>query len=203
MLPDFILEQLKEFYKGEITDDFLQEISQNAQYLELEKGEILFSDKKTKSQNFLLLKGSAVRIIMTEMGQEKAVSFHTEHFLPLLGKIFISEKPSTLQYRIKINENSKIIALDFEKVLTLLKKYPSLNEKIIYNQIQYIKVINQLQEHLIGLNSENFLKWLLQEYPFIFQRFQSKDIASLMGITPEWLSKLKRKLFQHKENAIS
>lgn len=196
MLPDFILEQLKEFYKGEITDDFLQEISQNAQYLELEKGEILFSDKKTKSQNFLLLKGSAVRIIMTEMGQEKAVSFHTEHFLPLLGKIFISEKPSTLQYRIKINENSKIIALDFEKVLTLLKKYPSLNEKIIYNQIQYIKIINQLQEHLIGLNSENFLKWLLQEYPFIFQRFQSKDIANFMGITPVWLSNLKQKIYK-------
>lgn len=196
MLPNFILEQLKEFYKGEITDDFLQEISQNAQYLELEKGEILFSDKKTKSQNFLLLKGSAVRIIMTEMGQEKAVSFHTEHFLPLLGKIFISEKPSTLQYRIKINENSKIIALDFEKVLTLLKKYPSLNEKIIYNQIQYIKIINQLQEHLIGLNSENFLKWLLQEYPFIFQRFQSKDIANFMGITPVWLSNLKQKIYK-------
>jgi hypothetical protein len=53
---------------------------------------------------------------------------------------------------------------------------------------------NQLQNHLTGLSSEEFLKWLLKNYNFIPQRFSSHDIANFMGITPTWLSLLKRKL---------
>lgn len=195
MLPNFILEQLKEFYKGEITDDFLQEISQNAQYLELEKGEILFSDKKTKSQNFLLLKGSAVRIIMTEMGQEKAVSFHTEHFLPFVGKIFLEEEKSAISYFVKVNEPLKTLVIPSDFVEKAIQKYPFFAQRIYGSLLMYIRTTSQFQNHLLGLDSQKFIQWLWKEYPFIFQRFQSKDIASLMGITPEWLSKLKRKLF--------
>ena len=62
------------------------------------------------------------------------------------------------------------------------------------NAIQYLSVLNQFQNHLLGLSSEELLKWLLKNYQPIFQRFRSKDIANFMGVTPIWLSNLKRKI---------
>lgn len=60
----------------------------------------------------------------------------------------------------------------------------------------YIQTLNQLQNHSIGLTSQAFLEWLLEHYSFLFQRFQSKDIANFMGITPTWLSRLKQKVYK-------
>lgn len=176
MLPDFILEQLNEFYKGEITDDFLQEIYQNAQYLELEKGEILFSDKKTKSQNFLLLKGSAVRIIMTEMGQEKAVSFHTEHFLPFVGKIFLEEEKSDVSYFVKVNEPLKTLVISSDFVEKAIQKYPFFAQRIYASLLMYIRSLLSFRTIYWGLIAKNSFSGFGRNILLFFSGFSPKTL---------------------------
>lgn len=62
--------------------------------------------------------------------------------------------------------------------------------------VDYFETNHLIQNHLLALSSLDFFQWFLTHYGSIFKRFQSQDIASFMGITPAWFSKLKRKTNQ-------
>ncbi|MCG8332703.1 MAG: hypothetical protein MI974_33770, partial [Chitinophagales bacterium] len=53
---------------------------------------------------------------------------------------------------------------------------------------------NELRALLISLSSEEMLQYLHEHYPQILQQIPSKYVANFLGITPQWLSKLKHKL---------
>ena len=195
MLPAFVLDLFREYYKQDITLDFLNEIGKVAQYLEISKGEILFSDKDPQ-KTFLIISGSLVQLVITPEGEEKAIMFHTESFLPFSGSIFFGKAESSVHYFVRANEDIKTVVIPYSFVIEALNKYPFFAQKIHLNTLLYIQTLNQLQNHSIGLTSQAFLEWLLEHYSFLFQRFQSKDIANFMGITPTWLSRLKQKVYK-------
>lgn len=190
MLPPNILQKFNEYYKNDIRQDFLNEIEATAKYVEVPKGEILFSAGNTK-QIFLIISGSLVEFVVTPDGGEKAIMFHTENFLPFTGNSFIGIDHSSVNHFAKVNEDIKAVVIPYDFVSNAILKYPFYAKQVYQNTLLYIQSLIQFQNHLTGLTSLEFLKWLLEHYGFLFQRFQSKDIASFMGITPTWLSSLK------------
>lgn len=193
MLPTFVLDLFREYYKQDITEKFLNEIEAKAEYLEIAKGEILFSDKDPR-KTFLIISGSLVQFVITPQGEEKAIMFHTESFLPFSGNTFFGVEESSVHHFARVNDDIKVIVIPYDFVVDAVTKYPFFAQKVYLNTLLYIQTLNQLQNHFTGLTSLAFLEWLLEHYNFLFQRFQSKDIASFMGITPTWLSSLKQKV---------
>ena len=51
-----------------------------------------------------------------------------------------------------------------------------------------------MRANLISLNSLEMLKLLHKNYPQILLQVPSKYIADFLGISPQWLSKLKHQL---------
>jgi hypothetical protein len=51
---------------------------------------------------------------------------------------------------------------------------------------------NELKSKIITESSENLFKYLTTEYPLLIKSVSSKYIAEFMGITPEWLSKIRK-----------
>lgn len=195
MLPTFVLDLFREYYKQDITENFLNEIAGKAEYLEIPKGEILFSDKDPR-KTFLIISGSLVQFVITPKGEEKAIMFHTESFLPFSGNTFFGLEESSVHHFARVNEDIKVIVIPYDFIADALTKYPFFTQKFYLNTLLYIQTLNRLQNHFTGLTSLAFLEWLLEHYSFLFQRFQSKDIASFMGITPTWLSSLKQKVYK-------
>lgn len=193
MLPTFVLDLFREYYKQDITTNFLNEIEEKAEYLEISKGEILFSDKDPR-KTFLIISGSLVQFVITPQGEEKAIMFHTESFLPFSGNTFFGVEESSVHHFARVNEDIKVIVIPYDFVVDAVTKYPFFAQKVYLNTLLYIQTLNQLQNHFTGLTSLAFLEWLFEHYSFLFKRFQSKDIASFMGITPTWLSSLKQKV---------
>ena len=193
MLPTFVLDLFREYYKQDITADFLNEIEEKADYLEIPKGEILFTDKDPR-KTFLIISGSLVQFVITPQGEEKAIMFHTESFLPFSGNTFFGVEESSVHHFARVNDDIKVIVIPYDFVVDAVTKYPFFAQKVYLNTLLYIQTLNRLQNHFTGLTSLAFLEWLLEHYSFLFQRFQSKDIASFMGITPTWLSSLKLKV---------
>jgi len=196
MLPPYVLGLFREYYKQDITADFLNEIEGKADYLEIPKGKILFSDKDPR-KTFLIIRGSLVQFVITPQGEEKAIMFNTESFLPFSGNTFFGVEESSVHHFARVNEDIKVVVIPYDFVVGAVTKYPFFAQKVYLNTLLYIQTLNHLQNHFTGLTSLAFLDWLLQHYSFLFQRFQSKDIASFMGITPTWLSSLKQKVYKN------
>lgn len=194
MLPNGIIEHIRMKFKNQLPEEFLQELQKNAQFVILKKGEILFSNHTKQNHTFVLIEGSLLRFIITPQGDDRATMFHTETFFPMIGNSFTEKESSDLAYYIKANENAQLVEFKRDFAVSCIEKYPFLAKLTFLNTIEYLQTHHLIQNHLIALSSLDFFQWFLKHYSFIFRHFQSQDIASFMGITPAWYSKLKRKL---------
>jgi len=63
----------------------------------------------------------------------------------------------------------------------------------IQRLINALLIEDEFKTQIISKSSEKLYQYLISEYPQIILNFPSKHIAEFMGITQEWLSKLKKK----------
>lgn len=196
MLPDSIIEQIRVKFKNQLPEEFLQELKINARLVELKKGDILFSDHAKENLTFVVIRGSLVRFVTTPGGDDRATLFHTETFFPMIGNNFAEMDGSDLTYFTKANEDAQLIEFKRDFAVSCIQKYPFLAKITFLNTMSYFQTHHLIQNHLVALSNLDFFQWFLKHYFFIFKRFQSQDIASFMGITPAWFSKLKRKANQ-------
>ncbi|WP_316823911.1 hypothetical protein [Pedobacter miscanthi] len=194
MLPDFIIAPIRLKFNKQLPEEFLQDLQEHATLLTLKKGEILFSKQARGNKTFVIISGSLVRFISTPEGVDRASMFHTESFFPMIANNFVEKEASDLVYYIKANEDVQLVEFKQDFALESVEKFPFLAKITFQNMIHYFQTHHLIQNHLIALSSLEFFQWFLKHNAPIFQRFQSKDIASFMGITPAWLSKLKRKV---------
>ena len=175
-------------------NDFIRQLENKYTIITLDKNEPLIAFQSNNRKIYFIVQGSFVRNIITSRGEEKTVMFHTEDFCEFFKSydtVYFHQKTT---YEIKANEKSIVIAVDYDflfqeiqRDIQLLLFYTQETEKLFV-------AIDLFRNFQLGLTSEEYLKWLYENYPFIFQRFSSQNIASFMGITNVWLSNLKAKL---------
>lgn len=189
---DAIIEQFFSNLPENIPADFLSVVKENSHIRVLKKGEVLLEEFSQNQNAFFIIKGSFVRYIVTPRGEERAIMFHTEEFVPAIGSVHIRSENSAVNYLIKANEESTVMEVNIaiRDYITACKPYMDFASK---NILQVFSVQNQIQNHLLGLSTEDFYHWLVREHRFILQRFPAKDIANFMGVSPTWLSLLKKK----------
>ncbi|MCO5231024.1 MAG: hypothetical protein M9958_07690 [Chitinophagales bacterium] len=187
---NFLLEKLP------INDnqEFIHHLKDNCSILSLDKNEPLIAFQSNNRKIYFIVEGSFIRNIITSRGEEKTIMFHTESFCEFFKSYDTVYFHKATDYEIKANEKSVVIAVDFDFLylkiqndIHLLQFYIRETEKLLVN-------IDLFRNFQLSLTSEEYLKWLYDNYPFIFQRFASQNIASFMGITNVWLSNLKAKI---------
>src|SRR5574343_1540212 len=107
---------------------------------------------------------------------------------------YIAEKPGNLF--IEVLEDAEIICLSKETHQLLYQKIPKL-ERFFRILAENSLVANQ--ERLIDnlrLTAEERFEKLCSKYPTLIQRVPQKQIASFIGVTPEFFSKMKAKLLK-------
>jgi hypothetical protein len=57
-----------------------------------------------------------------------------------------------------------------------------------------LQEINDFEMKIIAYSSERLYNYLIQNHPIIIQQVPTKFIAEFMGISSEWLSKLKHRI---------
>ena len=144
-----------------------------------------------KSANFII-SGCTKTFYMNKEGQEHTVMFSVEDWWTSDLGSFITQTPA--DFNVQCLENTELIQFSFENLEELYNKIPKL-ERFFRKIIERAFVASQKRiiKNFSLAAKEHYLIFK-ETYPEIEQRVPQYMIASYLGITKEFLSKIKSQL---------
>jgi CRP-like cAMP-binding protein len=162
------------------------------------KGDILLREGQYSTENFFVLKG-CIRTYYIVGGEEKTTEFYTEAE-SLTPHCTINKKPS--EYFVACVEDSIVSVgnLDMEKII--FEKFPRF-ETLCLKMSEQMLVQNQSSFDNFKTSSpeQRYLN-LLERRPDLVQRVPQHQLASYLGITPESLSRIRRRLASQPSSVV-
>lgn len=127
-------------------------------------------------------------------GGEHNIQFASENeWISDIGS-FHSDKPSRLY--IEAIEPSVILQIDKPNLIYLFSNHPKFDRifrVIIENK--FVELQNRVLQNISSTAEERYMAFL-EQYPTLANRLPNTQIASYLGITPEFLSKIRGTLFK-------
>ena len=156
------------------------------------KGDVLFQQGETPTACYFILKGCVRQYSIDEDGREVTSNFYTEE---QAIAIFNEHKPDKSSgYTFVCTEDSVMVIGDLEQEKEMYTKYPQL-ESMTRSMIE--ESFSQVQEEFatfIASSPEDRVKTLLKKRPSLIDRVPQHQLASYLGITPESLSRIKKRI---------
>lgn len=186
--PERIKQIFDAYYPVDIK--FWVEFSKYAECRSFGRNEIIKEYHKTERYMNILVSGSVAHFVPYEE-KEICINLYYENQVFSDYLSFLTQKPTII--KTESLEDSEIWSISFKNLQKLYEK--STQSLLIGKAIADIMFIRKQSEqiNLLTLSpTERYLK-LIQERPQIFQRTPLKIIASYLGITPESLSRIRKR----------
>jgi CRP/FNR family transcriptional regulator, anaerobic regulatory protein len=161
----------------------------------LKKGEFLAKAGEVCSYVSFINYGT-LRVFIELGEQEISKHFFFENEYASDYASFLTRSPGVLN--IKALEETELMELSYEKVQLLYERYPVWQKfgRLIAENL-YITVAQRTQELLLKTPEEMYIK-LLEEKARIITRIPQQYIASYLGVQPESLSRIKKRIMEFK-----
>jgi len=186
-----VFEQIR---KSGLPEDFIFEILKFSTTQEIKRNEQLVAVGDICSQIYFVLEGGFIsKYFDADSETSRTVNFYLDSFQPFMTSVdgYFKNKPTN--YQLLAIKTSTVIAFDRRDTDEFLKRSPHFS-KYYYNfAIDNLIKESHYRSLLLTYSSDKFYKYLITEHPEIIQNVPSKYIAEFMGISQEWLSKLKTK----------
>ncbi len=154
------------------------------------KGTILLNEGELSNESYFVLKG-CVRSYLIKDGDEKTIEFYTEE-QPLLPISYDKEIPSE-QY-LECIEDSVLSVNTPKHENEMFLKYPQFESICrVMSDVMMTNFQESIMNYKITNPEERYL-FLLNKKPDLIQRVPQYQLASYLGIKPESLSRLKKRL---------
>jgi len=160
----------------------------------LANGEFLLREGDVCKFQSFVVKGCLKTYYQDENGFEHIIDFSIEEWWADDLYSFLTQTAS--KSNIKAIEDSDILQIGKFDLELLYQKIPKFERffRILF-QNAYITQREQISLALSASATERYLLFLKRK-PYAEKRFSQKEIASYLGITPQFLSTLKKKLSQ-------
>ncbi len=172
-----------------LSDEALNEVNAFFEYKKISKKSIILSEGEVCKYESFVLNGCIKTYFVDNNGFEVILTFATENWWVSDLTSFQDMTPSKMY--IEAIEDSELLVLTLEAKTLLLTKYPAL-EKMFRLMVQ--RHLASYQERLfanIALTAEERYNQFLQKFPDLPLRIPQHLIASYLGISPEFLSRLR------------
>ena len=158
----------------------------------LANGEFLLREGDVCKYESFVVKGCLKTYYLDENGIEHIIDFSIEEWWA--DDLYSLLTQTASKSNIKAIEDTDILQISKTDLELLYKKIPKFERffRILF-QNAYITQREQINQALSASAEERYLLFLKKK-PYAEKRFSQKDIASYLGITPQFLSTLKKKL---------
>jgi CRP-like cAMP-binding protein len=173
-----------------LSDELIKVIVENIVVKNFKKGTLLLKEGDIANECFLILKG-CIRSYMIKDGEEKTIEFYTEEQSvspPTYGK------PIPSELYLECIEDTTATISTVEQEIEMMGKYPELEYLC---RIATEELVANIQSSFAGYKTasaeERYLK-LQKERPELIQRVPQYQLASYLGIQPESLSRIRKRI---------
>ncbi|EJP94928.1 Crp/Fnr family transcriptional regulator [Bacillus cereus] len=169
-------------------------IVEELQIEEYKKGTVLLRQGDVPSKCYFVLKGCVRQHCIDESGKEVTSNFYTEE--QAIANFNHHKQDKLSPHTLTCLEDCLVVVGDLYSEKDIYKKYSQLAE-MTRQMIEYN--FGEVQEELtlfIASTPEERYKSLLQKRPHLIDRVPQYQLASYLGITPESLSRIKKRLKQ-------
>lgn len=124
-----------------------------------------------------------------EKGNVHILQFASESWWIMDIGSFHSKKPAMLN--IDALEDTMVLQADYDNLIEIYTKAPKFNRIFrVLVENSYVSLQNRLLENISSTAEERYLSFL-ETYPHLSNRLPQTQIAAYLGITPEFLSRVR------------
>ena len=192
MIPHKLITELNEAH---ITSEAIEKIMGVVRLVHVKNQTKIFEPHKVCDKAYYILKGGFVcRYMDADLEIERTINFYLDDFHPFMSCVdsFFSGTPTQCELRAICD--SSVIEIHKKDLDALI------HEDIKLFTFYHTLVTTALQEEndfklkIISYSSERLYHYLITHCTSIIQKVPARFIAEFMGISPEWLSKLKHRI---------
>ncbi len=178
-----------------ISSALVENLLGKAKIVQVKSQALLVKANTICDKTYFITKGGFVcRYIDKEFEIEKTINFYLDDFHPFMSCVDGYFSGTITLCELRAITHSEVIEFDKKDVDALLE------EDIHFFKFYHFMITQALQEEndfklkIISYPSEMLYNYLIEHCPEVIQKVPSKFIAEFMGISSEWLSKLKHRV---------
>ncbi len=176
----------------DLTKDEEQVLTSLISTRKLLKGQYFLQQGDVCKFSGFVISGCTKTFYVDDEGQEHVVMFSIEDWWTSDMGSFITQKPA--DFNVQCLENTELIQFSYENQQQMMKEIPKL-ERFFRIIVQRAFVASQKRiVRSMSMSAKDRYLYFRNEYPKIEQRIPQYLIASYLGITKEFLSKIKSQL---------
>jgi len=155
------------------------------------KNEVFFEEGNIATTVYFVVEG-CVRLFYNVEGDRKTAYFFTEGKFFCANESFIKNTPARENFQALENTTLMLLHKSFD--VTLFNKFPNFEMIERYALIDELITSNRIIESFVSKSPEERYIELLKTNKELFQRVHQQYIASYLGISPESLSRIRKRI---------
>ena len=142
--------------------------------------------------NSFVVEGCFRMYMVDDQGKEHNLQFAVENWWMIDMESFYKDTPSKLN--IEALEDATVLQITKEDQLKLYVEYPKFNRIFRVLAENALMSLQRRVLHNISSTAEERYLHFMKHYPYFFNRISNVQIASYLGVTPEFLSTIRKKI---------
>lgn len=168
-----------------------QELESLIEIVDCQKGAALEHQGDHSMEQYFIIDGILKRVVSNAQGKEMILRFAAESDIDTSYAAWRLKKP--IPYSIRAVTKVRAAKLSMQQWVQFLERHPVIKSEF---EFEIMKLMSEVMAHTITLHlldASGRVRRFMRKHPELVERLPKKELASYLNLSPETLSRLKRR----------